>query len=262
MPDDFRIITRGQGPDLVLLHGWGMHSGIWGRIADVLATEFRVNLVDLPGHGVNARIPLSRNLNDVAGSIMAELPSAIWVGWSLGGLVTLAAALEQPEKVQKMVMVAATPSFSKRPDWDCGADKQSQQDFSDGLENDFAGTLNQFCLKTFGASWLEDSLHRLGVSSIIDNVPSKQVLHTGLYLLYHNNLLTRIRSCKVPSLFLGGSRDRTVRPGSLSQAAALMPAASAVVIPGAGHAPFISHEEKFLDITLGFLNARQGVAKV
>ena len=161
-----------------------------------------------------------------------------------------------------MALVAATPSFSVQTDWDCGANIESQRAFSDGLENDFEGTLKQFCLKTFGANWLEESLRRLGVTSIVDNVPSKEVLHSGLHLLYHNNLLTRIRSCEVPSLFLGGSRDRTVRSGSLSQAADLMPDASARVIPGAGHAPFISHEEKFLDITLGFLHARQGVAKV
>ena len=51
MSESLKISSRGQGPELVLLHGWAMHSGIWGGVVDVLASEFRVNLVDLPGHG-------------------------------------------------------------------------------------------------------------------------------------------------------------------------------------------------------------------
>ena len=101
----------GEGPELVLLHGWAMHSGIWGRLVDNLALDFRVNLVDLPGHGINRHIPLPRELDELAAMILSELPPAIWMGWSLGGLVTLAAAMQQPEKVQKAILVSATPSF-------------------------------------------------------------------------------------------------------------------------------------------------------
>ena len=113
MSENLKISTRGQGPDLVLLHGWAMHSGIWGGLVDVLASEYRVNLVDLPGHGVNRHVPLSDDLSEVADLILSRLPPAIWIGWSLGGLVTLSAALRQPDKVQKAVLVAATPCFFK-----------------------------------------------------------------------------------------------------------------------------------------------------
>ncbi|MDX2457915.1 MAG: alpha/beta fold hydrolase, partial [Gammaproteobacteria bacterium] len=43
--------TAGKGPDLVLIHGWGLHSGIWDGFALLLETSFRVTRVDLPGHG-------------------------------------------------------------------------------------------------------------------------------------------------------------------------------------------------------------------
>ena len=114
MSEKLKIEVRGQGPELVLLHGWAMHSGIWGGLVDVLATGFRVHLVDLPGHGINRHIPLSRDLDELACMILSSVPQAIWMGWSLGGLVTLAAALAQPEKVQKAILVSATPSFSEK----------------------------------------------------------------------------------------------------------------------------------------------------
>ena len=41
----------GQGPDLVLLHGWGMNGAVWHGIVPALASRYRVHLVDLPGFG-------------------------------------------------------------------------------------------------------------------------------------------------------------------------------------------------------------------
>lgn len=254
MGECLKVTTFGQGPDLVLLHGWAMHSGIWGQTAAALAADFRVNLVDLPGHGINRNMPLSSDLSVVAEQILSAVPPAAWLGWSLGGLVTLAAAFTQPDKVNKMALVAATPAFSKQPDWDCGVDKASRQGFCDGIESDYEETITQFCTRTFGSNYLSESLQRLGGLPINENRPSRQALRAGLHLLYSNNLLPGLGSCKIPTLFLGGSRDRTINPESFERAAKLMPAARSLVIRGAGHSPFISHEEKFLKSISEFLH--------
>jgi len=253
MTEQFKISTHGEGPELVLVHGWAMHSGIWGRVVDALAADFRVNLVDLPGHGINRRIALSRDLDAVATLILSEVPVAAWLGWSLGGLVTLAAALKQPEKVEKLVLVGATPSFSRTENWEWGLGEAARQAFSDGLEHAFEQTVEQFALQTFGANHLQESTGRLGEPPLTDNLPAKNTLHDGLHLLYSNNLSGDLSKCKMPTLFLGGTRDRTIRPESFDQAASLMPDARVVSIPGAGHAPFISHEEEFLHTIRGFL---------
>lgn len=253
MSEKLEIRSLGQGPDLVLVHGWAMNSGIWGGVVDALSTEFRVHLVDLPGHGVNRHIPLSHELNVVAAQILSELPSAFWLGWSLGGLVTLAAALQQPLKVKKVLLVAATPSFSEQQNWYCGAGIGAQQAFIDGLEENFDETLHQFCLQTFGPIWMQEALDRLGQGGLAEKIPDKKTLNTGLHLLYDNSVITELDSIKIPALWLGGSRDRTIRPESFVRAASLMPTAANSMITGAGHAPFISHEEEFLDIIRSFL---------
>ena len=251
--EKLKITTRGHGPELVLIHGWAMHSGIWGGVVDALACEFRVNLVDLPGHGVNEFVPLSSDLNEVAELLLSELPPAAWIGWSLGGLVTLAAALQQPQQVQKAILVSATPCFSKQEDWEYGVSASSQQAFTGGLENDFEETLKQFCIQCFGANQVDESLRRLGQALVTELVPAKSVLHAGLHLLYDNNLLAGLSACKVPTLFLGGTRDRTISPESFERAAAMMPAACFNLIRAAGHAPFISHQDNFMDIIRRFL---------
>jgi len=194
-------------------------------------------------------------LQTVTELILSELPPAAWMGWSLGGLIALAAALLQTEKVQKIAMVSATPSFSSQQDWEYGVDIAAQQAFAEALEGDFTGTLEYFSTHVFGANLLREALDRLGGSSFFECAPASNTLQTGLHLLYSNNLLPGLSACKTPALFLGGSRDRTISPESLGQAAARMPDARVCLIPGAGHVPFISHEEKFLQIIREFLQA-------
>ncbi len=43
--------TAGIGPDVVLVHGWGMHSGVWEDVAGDLLNDYRVTVLDLSGHG-------------------------------------------------------------------------------------------------------------------------------------------------------------------------------------------------------------------
>jgi pimeloyl-[acyl-carrier protein] methyl ester esterase len=169
----------------------------------------------------------------------------------------LKAAILQAQKVDKLVLVAATPSFSKQPDWDCGVDVETQQAFSDYLQRDSKAALDQFYLQTFGVTWLEESLGQLNDYCVMESTKTYSPLENGLHLLRENNLLPELDECKMPALLLGGSRDRTVKPGSLERAASMMPDASVCLIRGAGHAPFISHEEKFLNAIHGFL---QGAA--
>ncbi|MEY5020955.1 MAG: Pimeloyl-[acyl-carrier protein] methyl ester esterase, partial [Pseudomonadota bacterium] len=41
----------GRGKDLVLIHGWGMHSGIWKPIIEKFSNQYTLHLVDIPGMG-------------------------------------------------------------------------------------------------------------------------------------------------------------------------------------------------------------------
>ena len=45
------VERSGHGPDVVLLHGWAMHGGVFAPLVERLASRFTLYLVDLPGHG-------------------------------------------------------------------------------------------------------------------------------------------------------------------------------------------------------------------
>lgn len=54
----------------------------------------------------------------MAEAVLQQAPDkAIWLGWSLGGLVASQIALTHPERVQALVTVASSPCFSARDEW-------------------------------------------------------------------------------------------------------------------------------------------------
>lgn len=110
--------TKGQGNvHLVLLHGWGLNAEVWRCIDEELSSHFTLHLVDLPGFG-RSRGFGALSLADMAEVVLRQAPDkAIWLGWSLGGLVASQIALTHPERVLALVTVASSPCFSARDEW-------------------------------------------------------------------------------------------------------------------------------------------------
>ncbi|PJA42606.1 MAG: pimeloyl-[acyl-carrier protein] methyl ester esterase, partial [Lysobacterales bacterium CG_4_9_14_3_um_filter_62_6] len=83
------IQTLGNGPDLLLIHGWAMHGGIFHPLAERLADNHRVHVVDLPGHGRSRVDSAAFELTAIVERLTQALPPAVWIGWSLGGLLAI-----------------------------------------------------------------------------------------------------------------------------------------------------------------------------
>jgi pimeloyl-[acyl-carrier protein] methyl ester esterase len=117
------VESVGSGRPLVMLHGWGMHSGLWFPLLPRLLARYRLHLVDLPGHGYSDALvtPPPLSLRRVVGAVdlaIAETPAPMMIlGWSLGGQVALEWARWRPERVGALVLMSTTPSFVQRPDW-------------------------------------------------------------------------------------------------------------------------------------------------
>ena len=134
---------EGEGQDLVLIHGWGMNGAVWQQTVDALAPYFRVHVVDLPGYGHSADSH-GDSLEDIAEQVLADAPeSAIWVGWSLGGLVATHIALNHPQRVTKLVTVASSPKFAAERPWR-GIQPEVLAAFTEQLAQDFAATIERF----------------------------------------------------------------------------------------------------------------------
>lgn len=109
------VIEKGTGPPVVLIHGSGSPGLFWLPLLEHL-DGMRAIVVDRPGFGLSDPVPADRTPPETAVGWIhrlldaLELPSAILVGHSMGGLWSLRFALARPERVTGLAMIG-TPSL-------------------------------------------------------------------------------------------------------------------------------------------------------
>ncbi len=237
------IEQRGaSGPDLVLIHGWAMHAGIFAPLCDALAARYRLHLVDLPGHGRSRDDHSRLELAAIGDAIAARVPNAIWLGWSLGGLVALDAAARLPHALRGLVMLCAAPRFVTAGDWPHGVALRVFSDFEHGLRQDYRATIDRFlALEAHGSEHMREELRALREQVFAHGEPLPDALSDGLHLLEHSDLRGALPTLHVPSLWLAGRRDRLVNWQAMRESATQSPNAQFHCIAAAGHAPFLTH---------------------
>ena len=101
----------GEGEPLVMLHGVGGDSGNWDGVVAALPPRFRCIRLDLSGHGRSGLIAAPCSVQDLARDVTDVMDAlgvraAAIAGFSLGGLIAQAIALESPARVTKLALVA------------------------------------------------------------------------------------------------------------------------------------------------------------
>ena len=237
-----QIAIRGSGPPLVMLHGWAMHGGIFQPLITRLESAFTLHVVDLPGHGASAHSPVPLSLDAVARDIAARTLPALWLGWSLGGLVALHAAQALPASVRGLAMLCASPRFVRHESWPQGMDTSVFTGFGNGLARDYRATIDRFLvLEAQGSGHVRDDIRLLREQVFAIASPDPARLVEGLALLQQSDLRDGLPTLSMPSLWLAGRRDRLVSPAAMRAAAALAPGSQFLQFDHGGHAPFLSH---------------------
>jgi len=112
-----RAIEAGppQGPSLLLVHGWGIHSYLWRKnIPALVNAGWRVHAIDLPGHGLSDK-PVARGsytLTAMVEHVNAAMDtlgivSAPIIAQSMGGRIAAELAIRHPERVELLVLFGA-----------------------------------------------------------------------------------------------------------------------------------------------------------
>ena len=237
------VHKSGQGQPLVLLHGWGMHSGIWQQLLPLLERDYAVYAIDLPGHGKSRSAVTTECVDDWVTQLVAVVPEqAIWLGWSLGGLLSLCVALRQPQSVQAVLLLTTSPRFIRTGDWPVGMVEDTLNDFADALLADPARTLKRFlALQLRGVAQERELLRQLNAAADALPAPQSAALLHGLQLLRELDLRAELAALSMPSAWLFGDKDTLVAAGTAKAIDALLPQAQVTVLAGAAHAPALSH---------------------
>lgn len=237
------VETLGDGPDLVLIHGWSMHGEVCHGLAERLAARFRVHVPDLPGHGRSRgeRLP---ELAQLAAGLADLFPTATHLcGWSLGALVAIRWALDRPTQVRRLALIAATPRFPAGEGWEAGSAIGDLEAFARALHADYRGTLERFiALQAMGSpaprKVVADFRRRLAHAA----APDLDALDAGLRILATTDLRSELAGLRQPALLLHGERDAVVPAAAAQWLLQALPNGRLIVVPAAGHGPFVSHE--------------------
>ncbi|MCX7564296.1 pimeloyl-ACP methyl ester esterase BioH [Xanthomonadaceae bacterium XH05] len=248
------IETIGAGAPLVLIHGWAMHSGVFAPLTERLATRFQVHLVDLPGHG-RSREDTRLDPQRILSTLIERIPTgAVWVGWSLGGLIALEAAHRIPEHLRAVAVMASSPRFVDAADWRHGVPGTVFEQFALGLERDFRATVERFlALEAMGSVRATMDMDALRTSAFEHGAPALDSLRQGLDLLQHSDWRIALPTLSRPSLWIAGRRDRLVPPQAMRWAAARAPEARYLELDS-GHMPFLSEADAVARALSGLMN--------
>jgi pimeloyl-[acyl-carrier protein] methyl ester esterase len=254
LPANIYIETTGTGPNLVLLHGWGMHGAVWQPVIKRLSRHFTLHLVDLPGMGLS-RPTEPYHLHILADKIAEMLPAnADIVGWSLGGLVAMRIALDKPDLVRRLVLMSTTPCFVNKSDWDAGISPEVFSRFADNVDADYHNTMTQFLtLQCMGAKDARATVKLLRKKFSERPVPTSQTLRRALNILLETDLREEVDRLRKPTLLIHGDRDTLAPVQAAHWMMKNLPMGYLRVMSGASHAPFLSHHEQFAEALIQFL---------
>ncbi len=258
------VTTIGQGPRLVLLHGWALNSHVWDDVVPRLASEFTLECVDLPGHGASAWQPRVRDLDSLAEAIAPCLGAECHLlGWSLGGMVALKLALRHSARIEKLVLVATTPKFVASADWPSAMKPAVLEHFAARLQEDYVATVREFlALQVRGDERAHEALRILRRRVLVAGQPDTRALRAGLGMLRDADLRADLPRVRTPTLIIAGERDALVPAAACAGLASGLAQARAHLIEGAAHAPFLSHLDEFCAEVRSFLaRAQLGAAR-
>jgi pimeloyl-ACP methyl ester carboxylesterase len=234
--------VHGQGPAVLLTHGYSATADMWRGQLDALARDHTVVTWDILGHG-RSDAPDDLSAYSAAASVkdMAALldavgaPRAAIGGLSLGGYLSLAFHLAHPERAGALMLFDTGPGYRNaeaRAGWNEMAERMAGEFDQRGLD------------ALSGGAEVRIASHR--------SATGLARAARGILTQHDDRVIASLPAVAVPTLVLVGADDRAFLAPS-EYMAARIPGARLVILDGAGHAANIDQPDPFNQAVLGFL---------
>ncbi len=262
-----------QSIPVVLIHGWGLNSAVWQPLIDNLPptfTEyFHIITIDLPGFGLNVNEKVSPySLDNICQYIAKTIDQpAIYIGWSLGGLVATEMALTHADKVLALITVASSPRFVEERAIESSDSNEENtlvwpgikphvlEVFHQQLKVDAKKTINGFLkLQAMGSPHVRHDIKQISQLVFQHEMASKAILDESLMLLETSDYRQQLSNINQPFLRLYGSADSLVPKSVIAHVTKFSEKNSdEFIFERASHAPFISHLDDFTEVLSSWL---------
>jgi 2-succinyl-6-hydroxy-2,4-cyclohexadiene-1-carboxylate synthase len=250
-------------PPVLLVHGFGGSGRAWGEpVLSALAASHRVLAPDLVGHGRSEdpsgaeRVQLGRVLDDLERVLdAAGVEACAWIGYSMGGRIALAGAVERSARVRRLVLESASPGLAT----------EAQRRARRAQDDELARRIEQLGIDAWVEEWERSPLFagRLALAAEVrepfvalrraNRAASLAAWLRGLGQGSQPSSWERLREIERPVLLVTGSEDE--RYGAIArEMAGLMPAARHVAVPSAGHTVHLEDPAAWLAAVSPFLD--------
>lgn len=248
---------------IVLIHGWGLNSGVWQPLLALFNENkescYQIITIDLPGFGINSAVDIQPySLGNICEHIEQIIDQpAIYLGWSLGGLIATEMSLKYPEKVLALITVASSPYFVEQPvnNWP-GIKENVLDSFHSQLAKDTAKTISGFLkIQAMGSPHIRQDLKLITQLVMAHPLPNQQILANSLALLSQCDMRLHLSNIKQPFLRLYGNNDSLIPTAVIQKISHLAPCSDEHLFKYASHAPFISHLDDFYQVLVTWLES-------
>jgi len=232
---------------IVFLHGWGMSKAIFSPFVDSYLSGEEVLLLDLPGYGEGK---WNGDFDVQVEQLVKAIPKGSHVvAWSLGGLYALRLNAVFPGHLSRLTLVCSTPCFAQKDGFKNAMTQKMLNQFSEQLMLDRKKTINRFLLlQLHGQVGVKEITKDIRERVLDQSKVKNEVLEFGLKSLQEVDCREDLKKCKIPVQFVLGKRDKLV-PYLVSESIKkINPDIDVVVLAGAAHLPFVTHEKTFLNV--------------
>lgn len=225
----------GEGEPLLLLHGGLGNADYFANQIPAFAEQYRVIAVDSRGHGRSTVTETPIGYELMASDVLAlmdflEIESAHLVGWSDGGIIGLHIAINNPDRLNKLVAYGANY-------------------IPEGVRADTIGedaTFNAY-IEQAAADYVRLSPNPDGFDAFLANIGN-------MWATEPNFTEEQMSGITVPTLILDGWQEEAIFPEHNFEMAKLIPNAELTLVPNTGHFAMFQMPETFNSIVLNYLS--------
>lgn len=252
---------RGAGtPTMVFLHGLGGDQSMWRFIAPTFEDRYQVVLLDLIGSGKSDPSAYNRashgtldgHASDLLGVLRAlALHDVVFVGHSVGAMIGVLAAVREPQRFGKMVLISPSPRFINEQGYAGGFEQQDINELLAAMENDYNGWSQGFAPVMMGADDRPELVLELTNSFVRTNPEIAK--HFARVTLF-SDTRAELSFLAVPTLVVQSVRD-VIAPLAVGHYINEQLADSRiVVVDTGGHCPHLTGPQQTLSAMDNFLH--------
>ncbi|MBJ7536814.1 alpha/beta fold hydrolase [Marinomonas transparens] len=265
-----RIETEALGnssnPAIFMVSGWAMPKEVMRPLAVRLSQRFYVVMANLPGISldeewiIRSRIGPNYDIDALSEQLIDVAPNnAWWLGWSLGGMISVYVAARRSSQVLGLITLSTSPSFIQREGWPHAMSVDDFDAFVQLVEQTPEKGLKRFVmLQTKGASNERALVKQLQALLPVQTL-NRAALIGGLRLLRSLDVRRELLLLDLPNLHLLGGKDALVSAHgfeqNIEQQADVNPLQQCVVLPNCAHQSFLEDEDECVRHIENFIDA-------